>query len=60
MDIVAGEEWAKRAGRLGAGERARRLEAVEVLLAQTDEISDPLESELYVLRDQLRRPHTQG
>lgn len=51
MNDVAGEERARRVRRLGEEERARRLRAVEVLLG---EISDPLESELYVLRTQLK------
>ena len=50
---VAGEEWARRVRRLGEEERARRLQAVEVLLGAPDEICGPLESELYVLRTQL-------
>lgn len=50
---VIGEEWAKRVQRLGPDERARRAEAVRVLLDQPNEISDPLESELYILRGQL-------
>ncbi|MBO0821308.1 MAG: hypothetical protein J2P26_10705, partial [Nocardiopsaceae bacterium] len=50
---VAGEEWAKRVQRLSAAERDQRLQAVAVLLGQPDDISDGLESELYVLQEQL-------
>lgn len=52
---TAGEEWAQRIERLGAQERERRVQAVNVLLGQPDEISDGLEAELYVLRTQLTR-----
>lgn len=55
MNEVTGEEWARRVQGLGEDERARRLQAVNVLLAEVDEISDPLESELYILRTQLDR-----
>lgn len=58
IDGVDGEEWAQRIGRLSADERTRRIDAVNVLLSQPDEISDPLESELYVLRSELQRPDT--
>lgn len=50
---VSGTEWATLVHGLSAAERARRLEAVTVLLAHPDAISTPLESELYILRDQL-------
>lgn len=42
MSDVAGEEWARRVRVLGEDERARRLRAVEVLLGEVDEISDPV------------------
>lgn len=54
LNDVGGEEWARRVQGLGEEERARRLQAVEDLLADPEGISDPLESELYVLRAQLR------
>lgn len=60
MDDITGDEWQQRIGMLSTGERMRRMEAVNVLLGQPDEISDPLESELYVLRSELRRPDTAG
>jgi len=50
---VSGEEWATRVRALSVGERARRLEAVNLLLAHPDALCAALESELYVLRDQL-------
>lgn len=50
---AAGEEWARRVRRLGAQERERRLEAVNVLLGQPEDLCAPLESELYILRAQL-------
>lgn len=54
---VTGEQWARRVQRLSKDERAQRTEAVRVLLDKPDEISDPLESELYVLLDQLTGEH---
>lgn len=45
------EEWARHVARLGKAERARRINAVTVLLDAVDGISDPLESELQVLLD---------
>lgn len=56
MNEVADEQWAKRVQRLAPAERTRRLQAVEILLAEPDDLSNPLESELYILRDQLRGP----
>lgn len=53
MSEVADEEWAQRVQGLDEDERARRLQAVNVLLAHPDDLSTPLESELYVLRSQL-------
>lgn len=48
------EEWAQKTAALDTTERTRRINAATVLLANPDEISDPLESELLVLLDALR------
>lgn len=55
MNEVAGEEWAQRVRGLGEDERVRRLAAVNVLLAEPEDLCSALESELYVLRTQLRQ-----
>lgn len=54
MDGVAGQEWAQRVRKLSPQERARRLEAVEILLAEPDDLCGALESELYALQGQLK------
>ena len=48
------EEWARNVARLSKAERTRRITAVNALLDAAESISDPLESELLVLRDALR------
>lgn len=53
VDGAAGEEWARRVGMLSEQERARRLDAVNVLLSQPDDLCVALESELHVLRSRL-------
>lgn len=50
---VTGEEWAQRIAELSEGDRARRLEAVDALLAAPDDLCSLLESELRILREQL-------
>lgn len=50
---VAGTEWVQRVQRLSLAEREQRVQHVDALLAEAEDISDPLESELYILRDQL-------
>lgn len=47
-------QWARRVRELSPAERARRLDAVSALLVQPDDISDILETELYILRDRLQ------
>lgn len=54
LPSVSDTKWAKLVRGLSATERAKRLDAVEILLADPDATSDPLESELYILRDQLQ------
>jgi hypothetical protein len=49
------EQWAQLVLGLGPDERARRTQAVDILLDKPEEISDPLETELYLLRDQLQK-----
>jgi hypothetical protein len=50
---VDGEEWAQRVRRLSPEEREERLQHVNALLAAPEDISDPLETELYILHEQL-------
>jgi hypothetical protein len=50
---VVNEEWAVQARALSATEKTRVLEAVNVLLGLPHAISDPHETELYILRDVL-------
>lgn len=56
MNDVTGEEWAKRIQRLAPDERAARMAAVNTLLAQPEDLCAALETELYILRDQLQPP----
>lgn len=56
MNEIADQEWVKRLRGLDPAERSRRLEAVQILLAEPDQLSTPLEAELYILRDELRGP----
>jgi ribosomal 30S subunit maturation factor RimM len=50
---VSNEEWAVRAKALDPNEKARMLQAASVLLSQPEAISDPHETELYILQDLL-------
>lgn len=52
------QEWAQRVRALGAEARARRIQAVNVLLDQPDDLSTPLESELHILLGELQ-PETE-
>lgn len=54
VDNVSDTEWATRLRALGADERARRLELANGLLAHPEDISTPLETELYILCEQLQ------
>lgn len=55
MNDVTREPWAQRVSGLSEGERERRIEAVDLLLDQPDDLSTPLETELYILRDYLTK-----
>lgn len=53
IDEVADQDWAQRVASLSPTERTRRTEAVDILLGQPEDISDIIETELYILRDRL-------
>jgi hypothetical protein len=47
-------KWATRVRALSADERTNRLELANGLLAHPEDISTPLETELYILCEQLQ------
>jgi hypothetical protein len=49
----AGRDWARRVQQLGAAERERRKGLADALLAEPEDLSDGLETELYILREAL-------
>jgi sugar phosphate isomerase/epimerase len=51
---AAEEEWAQRVRRLSPEARARRADAVSVLLEEPGDISGTLESELHILLGHLK------
>jgi hypothetical protein len=50
---VTGTDWARQVQGLGAAERERRAGLVDGLLAEPEDLSDGLETELYILREVL-------
>lgn len=55
-DSPAEKEWANKIKQLSPGERARRTEAVDILLGEPQGLNDILESELWTLRGFLQGP----